>query len=648
MTTKLYCKTTKIILFNFKNHFRRIRRLIQDRTDSSEIDVALNIHRALVINNTSKFFSLIEQQATLLQSCLLNRYFTIVRLKRLSSLIASTRSNTDEFRLVDLTDMLGMDDDEETKDFLEQLGYTVTNANQGTFMIPAAENPIDQQPIKKLSQKLIKSKYEGNLKDIILGHVDTPVVIGDTNVEDSFDLQGSFVGRIPFDLDKTTSFISAPRRPAMEPPVLSQPPRPSINPLFQRRPPSESAPRSVAATTTTNIFFNTTRPMSSTNIFTPATTTTTTTISPQFRFGDVRPSVPPTTSILNPLAPSFQPPRSITPAITRIPTPTPPTPVIRPPPARVPEIIVQPPTPAPPAPPPVSRRLSVNSMDTFIDDIYSELIDPFILETTQSIFDELISQWNKLTKKTVDLFDELLIDELTSIARDYYTDCEFHQKMLQDTINEENARKRKKYLTRKYFALWFEKTYAAKEERSILNELQLKYHFLTNEQLLEFLTGIQLILEHDFTFEQTRDILKSRRLIKRNRLEKLTILSNVFFEEFLNEEFISIVQESNDELVLRQKLNTNALKKQMTLKRERYLRMKYFSLWFSKHQKKRREKFFSKSTTNTNKRLNRFVHLQNSKKFKENTEQYQTLKHSFDQLTTDLNQIQLIINKLSS
>lgn len=147
------------------DYFRRIRHLIQDITDSSAIKVALNIHRSLSMNNTTKFFSLIENQATLLQCCLLNRYFNIIRLKRLSSLIASARSN-DEFHLSDLTNILGMDTDKDTKDYLEQLGYSISATDPPSFIVPATENQIDQQPINRLSQKLIKSRYRGNLKDV--------------------------------------------------------------------------------------------------------------------------------------------------------------------------------------------------------------------------------------------------------------------------------------------------------------------------------------------------------------------------------------------------------------------------------------------------------------------------------------------------
>lgn len=142
--------------------------MIRDITERSEIKIALNIHRALLVNNTTKFFSLIEKQATLLQCCLLNRYFNIVRLKRLTSLNASISvRNSDEVRLSDLTEILGMDSEKDTKDYLEQLGFTLSTSDPPFVIVPSTENPMEQtQPIMKLSQRLIKSKYQGNLKDV--------------------------------------------------------------------------------------------------------------------------------------------------------------------------------------------------------------------------------------------------------------------------------------------------------------------------------------------------------------------------------------------------------------------------------------------------------------------------------------------------
>ena len=220
--------------------------------------------------------------------------------------------------------------------------------------------------------------------------------------------------------------------------------------------------------------------------------------------------------------------------------------------------------------------------------------------------------------------------------------------MLNDTLLEANERKRKKYLTRKYFSLWFDITLAAREERLILNEIQSQYHFLSNEQLFEFLTGIQLLMEHDLSIEETTHILKSRRYLKRNRLKKISFLSNHFFDEYLNDELHSIVVESNSEFQLRQTLLDNALKKQAQLKREHYLRLKYFSLWISHFRQRKKRRQQQLSLNNNNKRTSHFLPLRSYKKLKESNQQYHTIKDSFDQLTTDLHQIQLFIDKLNS
>jgi len=264
------------------------------------------------------------------------------------------------------------------------------------------------------------------------------------------------------------------------------------------------------------------------------------------------------------------------------------------------------------------------------------------------VFSELISQWNNLTTETVKIFNEFLFDELSSIANDYYYNIEFHQKMLNDTLIEEKERKRKKYLRKKYFFIWIENARQAKEERLILNDLQTKYHFLNNEQLFEFLIGIQLIIEHDLSIEQTTDIIKSRRYLKQNRLKKIHFLSNLFFEEFLHDELYSIVIESNSEFNQRQILLENALKKQFIQKREHYLQLKYFSIWIFNYRQRKIILKRQLSFNNNNKRINKFLQLRNNKKLKENNQQYNTIINSFDQLTTDLNQIQLFIDKLNS
>jgi hypothetical protein len=214
-------------------------------------------------------------------------------------------------------------------------------------------------------------------------------------------------------------------------------------------------------------------------------------------------------------------------------------------------------------------------------------------------FSELISEWNNLTAQTVTIYNELLLDEISSVANGYFNDVEFHRKMLTDTLTEQYERKRRKYLTKKYFSLWLDNSLHAKEERFILNEVQMKYHFLNNE-------------------------------------------------EFLCEELHSLVVESNEELNLRELLLENALKKQFQLKREHYLQLKYFSLWIFKFRQRKKLIKQQLALNNNNKRTNTYLQLRSNKKLKENNQQYHTIKSTFDQLTTDLNQIQLFIDKLSS
>ncbi|CAF2044619.1 unnamed protein product [Rotaria magnacalcarata] len=660
-----------MLLINLKGDnetLLRIRHLIQDITDQSQINIAINISRSLLINNITKFFSLIENDATLLQSCLLHRYFNVIRIKRLSCLITSARSN-DEFRLSDLTDILGMDNDDETKDYLEQLGYSISNANPPCFILPSIEYDIQQQPINKLSHKLTKSKYTGNLKDIITGQPNISIVLVDTNVENSFDAQGSYIGKLPIDSDKLATMF--PRRPAPQPPS-EQPPK-AQQALFTRRPPSDSALRSHAATTTANTFILKTAKLPVTNIFVTSSTTLTTASSP-FRFDGFNKSVTPVPSIIAPnhFTQPFSSSRlfDTTPQIPTLPksifsdghqlirignhlSAPPPSVEISQPPATIPKSRpeISKPTVQLPEPSPRTRRLSMNSMDAMIEEIYKQMIDPLIREATCDIFAELISEWNCRARQTVTIFYELLSDEILSVVNEHCKHVQFQQKMLNDTLNEQYERKRKKYLTKKYFSIWLENSIKANEERLILDELQRKYNFLNNEQLLEFLTGIQIMAEHDLSIEQTSGILKYRRYLKQSHLKRLDVLSKSIFEEFLQEELRSIVIESNKEFGLRKQLLENALHTQSIQKREHYLELKYFSLWIlncRQLRKLRKQQLLLNNNNNNNKRTNQFVQLRSSKKLKENNHQYNALKNSFDQLTTDLNQIQLFINKLNS
>ena len=259
-----------------------------------------------------------------------------------------------------------------------------------------------------------------------------------------------------------------------------------------------------------------------------------------------------------------------------------------------------------------------------------------------------MSRWNVLVSQTFGILDEFILDEVSSIAIAHHDQVVFHQKMLNDTLREQNERQRKKFLQEKYFSIWWTNSSRAKEERSILNDLQTKFHFLNNEQLLEFLTGLQLIGEHALTIEQTTDILKYRRYLKQDRLKKISFVSNLLFEQLLDEEFYSLVDESNGELLLREQLRRSALAKQCTRRRHRYLCLKYASLWLL-HCRRRKHVRQQELVSNRNrKRSSICSQSSNTKKIKDHHQQYDVIKASFDQMANDLQQIQRVIDQLRS
>lgn len=258
---------------------------------------------------------------------------------------------------------------------------------------------------------------------------------------------------------------------------------------------------------------------------------------------------------------------------------------------------------------------------------------------------ELVDDWNEVSRTTCTTFDELLNDAMRSIVEEYFAERDFHQRMIDETNREKFERKRKKYLQQKFFSIWLEKSIEAKEERAILTSLQMKYHFPTTEQLFEFLTGLQLISEHSFSIDETKEILKHRRFVKKSRERDILRLSNNLFNEFLQEEFRSLAIESRDEYQQRQTLLSKALTRQNQRQREHFLRVKYFSLWLTNVRQRRKKKSAEKTT---NKRLYSSVLLRTSKKLKGHHEQYQALKSSFQQINDDLQQIQSILDRFVS
>lgn len=212
------------------------------------------------------------------------------------------------------------------------------------------------------------------------------------HVENSFDLDGYFIGKLPVPLDAPLT-----RRPAAEPTAMA-PVRPAAPaPLFPpRRPPSESFLRSMAATTTANTFVLRNRPMPTGDLSTTVTRTMPSVAPaasnfPPSRFGDflgqpARPTerVAPPSLFDRPVPPVTAPSGfsfSRTNLVEHRPAVAPP-----------PTVVVKAPTPVAvqpvrPAAPVVQRRLSARSFDVFLDEIYESLLQSVIRETTDQIYE---------------------------------------------------------------------------------------------------------------------------------------------------------------------------------------------------------------------------------------------------------------------
>lgn len=258
----------------------------------------------------------------------------------------------------------------------------------------------------------------------------------------------------------------------------------------------------------------------------------------------------------------------------------------------------------------------------------------------------MIRRWNQLTGQTVKIYHEFVDEEILSIVKSNVEEIEFRQKLLNDTKREHYERQRKKYLSRKYFSIWLRKVCEAVEERWTLNQLQEKYKFSNNEQLLEFLLGLELMSEQKLDVGDACLLLKSRRILKRRKEKEIDSLADSFFNELLQEEFQGLVVESNGELDFRNEIFQKSLEKQFQRQRQRFLAIKYFSLWFS--NSKQRKQVRQRDLINYRKRSIRTEASYVNKKRKDHHQKYDLIRKSFDQIHSDLQQIQLSVNKLTS
>ncbi|KAG7201959.1 hypothetical protein KM043_004663 [Ampulex compressa] len=133
-----------IILLNLNNgnFMWDLQRLPQSIQKSPEVRFALEVYSLLESNNYCKFFKLVKK-TTYLNACILLRYFNQVRVKALSVMVkAYCRTSSTEYRLYELTDILGFEDEIEAIRFCRQLGLDSSNdqlhilLNRQNFSIP--------------------------------------------------------------------------------------------------------------------------------------------------------------------------------------------------------------------------------------------------------------------------------------------------------------------------------------------------------------------------------------------------------------------------------------------------------------------------------------------------------------------------------
>ncbi|XP_040564779.1 germinal-center associated nuclear protein [Lepeophtheirus salmonis] len=124
---------------------------------SEPVRFVLKIVNAIHSNNYVRFFKLIDE-ATLLQSCILLRYFNQIRSKAIETIVKAYCPNKNEtqFELSSITKILGFEDEVEASDYLVMHGMNVDGhivcMSKPNFMFPE-EMPQVRRPLNKIECK---------------------------------------------------------------------------------------------------------------------------------------------------------------------------------------------------------------------------------------------------------------------------------------------------------------------------------------------------------------------------------------------------------------------------------------------------------------------------------------------------------------
>ncbi|TRY78583.1 hypothetical protein TCAL_08141 [Tigriopus californicus] len=177
---------------NHGDTLRHVQNLDSWVRQSPEILFVVKVFMALSSNNYIKFFKLVRK-ATLLQGCILLRYFYQVRFRALRTILKAFCPNMKSevnFSLTKLTSLLGFEDVQECMFFCQWHGLT-SEVNEDRIVLDRQKFIIpDELPVVKRARNLIECKRLCPWSQVINNEPLGPNPYLSYRPHDSFDAQG--------------------------------------------------------------------------------------------------------------------------------------------------------------------------------------------------------------------------------------------------------------------------------------------------------------------------------------------------------------------------------------------------------------------------------------------------------------------------
>ncbi|CAG9803088.1 unnamed protein product [Chironomus riparius] len=163
-----------VVLLNLNesgNFLWEIKRLEKDILNSQEVRFALDVYFAVALNNYVKFFNLVRE-ASYMNSCILLKYFTQIRLRAIFTIMRAytqRRGAKISFNLSYLTEILNFENYESTANFMSyygglcELDADIVNLDPGTF----ANVTVPYQMERAL--ETVECKLDGTIAEAICG-----------------------------------------------------------------------------------------------------------------------------------------------------------------------------------------------------------------------------------------------------------------------------------------------------------------------------------------------------------------------------------------------------------------------------------------------------------------------------------------------